>query len=379
MTPRTPARGIVTACLAVLALAGCGSTPTPDPSPVTVVAAASSPSVDPAVSASPSSGVSPSPTPDAPSSPGPVRSTDPTIADLTGLTTDPSRAHRLPIAVLIDDNAVARPQSGFNAASVVYQAPADGGEDRYMMVFQDGDTSSIGPVRSARIYFTQWVSELRAGIAHYGGDLRARIALALYDTVRFTNIDALGAGGKAYHRISSRSAPHNGYTSTAALRAMVTKLGGPASVAPDVWWHPFVAPAVSAALPATERITIPYRTGRIDYRFDPGQDLYRRSVGGAAQVDPADGKAVMTRNVVVLFMSYKTDTRVEPGHSRPVIGNIGTGRALVFREGRVTAGTWSKADETAPTHLLDAAGLEIPLVTGHTFFQIVPLGTNVRF
>jgi hypothetical protein len=336
-------------------------------------------SPSPDVTASPSPDVSPSPSPEVSSPPSPQPSSDPTIADLTGLRTDPTLAHRLPIAVLIDDNAVARPQSGFNAASVVYQAPADGGEDRYMMVFQDGDTSLIGPVRSARIYFVQWVSELRAGIAHYGGDLRARNALAQYDAVRFTNIDALGKGAKAYRRISSRSAPHNGYTSTAALRAMLAKLGGPASVAPGMWWHPFVAPAASAALPATERIAIRYRTGRIDYRFDARLDLYRRSVDGAAQIDPADGKAVTTRNVVVLFMSYKTDTRIEPGHSRPVIGNIGTGRALVFREGRVTQGTWSKADETAPTHLLDAAGQEIPLVTGHTFFQIVPSDTNVRF
>ena len=280
--------------------------------------------------------------------------------------------------MLIDDNAVARPQSGFNAASVVYQAPADGGEDRYMMVFQEGDTSSIGPVRSARVYFVHWVSELRAGIAHYGGDLRARTALTQYDTVRFTNIDALGAGGKAYHRVSSRSAPHNGYTSTAALRAMLAKLGGPASIAPDIWRHPFVAPAGAASLPASERITIPYRTGRIDYRFDHGLDLYRRSVDGSIQIDPADGKAVTTRNVVVLFMSYKTDTKIEPGHSRPVVGSIGTGRALVFREGRLIEGTWSKAAETAPTHLLDATGVEIPLVTGRTFFQVVPLGTRIK-
>ncbi|HEV8401668.1 MAG TPA: DUF3048 domain-containing protein [Candidatus Limnocylindrales bacterium] len=376
MTSRTPARGIATACLAVVVLAGCGSTTTPEPSRV-IGDAASSPSPD--VSVSPSPALSPSQSPDASPSPSAGPPTDPRIADLTGLATDPLRAHRLPIAVLIDDSIAARPQSGFNAASVVYQAPADGGEDRYMMVFQDGDTSSIGPVRSARLYFVQWASELRAGIAHYGGDLRARMALARDDTVRFTNIDALGAGGKAYHRISSRSAPHNGYTSTTALRAMLAKLGGPASVGPDLWWHPFVPPVAAATLPGPEHISIPYRTGRIDYRFDPRLDLYRRSVGGAAQVDPADGKAVTTRNVVVLFMSYKTDTKIEPHHSRPVIGNIGTGRALVFREGRLTQGTWSKADETAPTHLLDAAGREIPLVTGRTFFQIVPLGTKVGF
>jgi len=60
-----------------------------------------------------------------------------------------------------------------------------------------------------------------------------------------------------------------------------------------------------------------------------------------------------------------------------VVGDIGTGRALVYREGRRIEGTWSKTDELAPTHLFDSSGAEIPLVTGRTFFQIVPLGTKV--
>ena len=370
MTPTRLGRRIMAVCLATLVVAACDSTPAPSPSPALVTV---SPSPSPSATASPVASPTVSP------SPSPVLSTDPGIADLTGVTTDATRAHRAPIAVLIDDSKAARPQSGFNAASIVYQAPADGGEDRYMMVFQEGDASTIGPVRSARVYLVHWASELRAGIAHYGGDLRARTALAAYDDVRFTNIDALGAGRKAYHRISSRRAPHNGYTSTAALRAVLARLGGPAVFAPDLWRHPFVAPAAAASLPSSQRVTIPYRTGRIDYRFDPTLDLYRRSVDGATQVDPGDGKPVTTRNVVVLFMSYRTDTKIEPGHSRPVVGSIGTGRALVFREGRVIAGTWSKADETAPTHLLDADGEEIPLVTGRTFFQIVPLSTKIGY
>lgn len=371
MTPRRLARWIVAACLTAAILAGCGSTPTPAPSSASVAKALAAATASPGPSATPVAAVTPAPSVEPPG--------DPAIADLTGVTVDPERAHRLPIAVLIDDSRAARPQSGFNAASIVYQAPADGGEDRYMMVFQEGDTSSIGPVRSARLYLVQWASELRAGIAHYGGDLRARTALTAFDTVRFTNIDALGSGRKAYHRISSRSAPHNGYTSTAALRTMLAKLGGPSALPSDVWRHPFVAPAARASLPGSQHVTIPYRTVRIEYRFDPALDLYRRSVDGSTQVDPADGKPVTTRNVVVLFMSYKTDTRIEPGHSRPVVGNIGTGRALVFREGGVATATWSKADETAPTHLLDADGVEIPLVTGRTFVQVVPLSTKVTY
>jgi len=293
------------------------------------------------------------------------------------VTTDPALAHRLPVAVLLDDNAVARPQSGFNGASIVYQAPADGGESRYMFVYQEGDSRSIGPVRSARIYFIHWASEVKAAIAHYGGDRRSRSYLRVFDHERFTNVDALGGSGKAFHRISSRKAPHNGYTSTAALRAMALKRGATASTAIDMDRRAFVAPSAPASRAATQRIRIPYRTGLIEYRFDRASNLYKRFVGGKLHVDPADGKVVTTRNVVVMFMSYMTDTKIEPGHSRPVVGSIGSGRAMVFREGRVVEATWSKRVQVGTTHLFDASGNEIPLVTGRTFFQIVPKGTKV--
>ena len=358
--------------LLALLLAGCGNTPTASVPVVAVVI----PSTGPTPSPSPSPSPPPSPTPVtsiAPAAPW----VDPTIADLTGVKTDPALAHRLPIAVLLDDNRIARPQSGFNNASMVYQAPADGGETRYMFVYQEGDSPQIGPIRSARIYFIHWASETRAAIAHYGGDRRSRSYLRGFDGERLTNLDALDGSGKAFRRISSRKAPHNGYSSTAALRAMALKRGAPVSTAVDMYRHTFVAPGTLASRAATQRIRIPYRTGLIEYRFDRASDLYRRFVDGRPQVDPADHKAVTTRNVVIMFMGFHTDTKIEPGHSRPVVDSIGSGRAVIFREGRRTEATWSKKYQIAPTRLLDANGNEIPLVTGRTFFQIVPKGTKV--
>ncbi len=79
---------------------------------------------------------------------------------------------RLPVAVMVDDNVQARPQYGFNSASIVYQAPADGGETRYMMVFQEQDAKRVEPVRSGRPYFVNWASEYRSAFAHYGGDAK---------------------------------------------------------------------------------------------------------------------------------------------------------------------------------------------------------------
>jgi hypothetical protein len=300
------------------------------------------------------------------------------VADLTGETVDDARAHRLPIGVLIDDNAVARPQSGFNGASIVVQAPADGGETRYMLIFQDGDSSDVGPVRSGRIYFVHWISELRGAVAHYGGDALTRAYLLARDGRDFTDVDALRTTSKPFHRIPTRKPPHNAYTSTVKLRAALRGLGGPVTMPADIARRTFVDPAPLDARGTRQTIRIPYGTGLVTYAYDRASDLYRRSVAGRSQIDPADGKRVTTRNVVVLFMSFHIDSTIEPGHARPVLGDIGSGKALVFRDGRVTLGTWQKASETAPTRLLDSAGAEISLVRGRTFIQVVPAGLAVR-
>jgi hypothetical protein len=352
----------------------------PAPSAPPVVAVANpTPTPAPRLSPTPSPTLAPTPSP----SPTPLPSATPTplltgIADLTGARVTDALAHRLPIAVLIDDNRIARPQSGFNGASLVYQAPADGGETRYMFVYQEGDSKQIGPVRSGRIYFVHWASEIRAAIAHYGGDRISRAYMSAHDKTQLTNVDALGSGAHAFHRIKTRSAPHNGYTFTKALRAMAMRLGGPATIGPQYFRRPFVDASPLASRAVSQRVRIPYRTGVIDYRYDRATNLYLRSVDGHGQIDPADGRRVTTTNVVVLFQSFHTDSTIEAGHARPVIGDIGKGTAWVFREGAVVKGTWRKANETATTRLFDAAGVEIPLVRGRTFFQIVPTGTSVR-
>jgi len=91
-------------------------------------------------------------------------------SDLDGVATTSTLAHRLPLAVMVADNEVSRPQSGISTASIVIQAYADGGEDRYMMIWQEGTASEIGPARSARPYYVYWAAEYKALYGHIGGD-----------------------------------------------------------------------------------------------------------------------------------------------------------------------------------------------------------------
>ena len=371
---RATRRRSVSLLVVALLLAACGSpavTATPAPS----VAAAPTPSAQPTPRAtptrSPSSSPSPSPTP----TPTPVPSVVP--AALSGVPVARALADRLPLAVMIDDARPARPQSGFNAASLVYQSPADGYESRYLMIFQEGETRAIGPVRSARFFLVQWSSEVEAALAHYGGDQHSRTYIKYHPTY-FTDVDGLGRGNPAYHRIKTRKAPHNAYTSTRELRRVALKLGGPKSMDADLFRRPFrdAAPLADRG-EAGSWMRIPYWTNVITYRYHRASNEYRRSVDGAPQFDPADGKRVTATNVVVLFQKFRIDTKIEPGHARPVITTLGSGKALVYHDGRVIKATWRKKDDTGPTRLFDAEGTEIELVRGRTFFQVVPPGTKV--
>src|ERR1700690_2344760 len=121
----------------------------------------------------------PTATPTSPPSASPTLTPTPTPtpAPMVAATTDgvwlpasqAALATRHPFAVMIDDQALARPQSGLASADIVWQAPAEGGIPRYMAIFQTTDAPAIGPVRSSRLYFVAWASEWKAMYVHVGG------------------------------------------------------------------------------------------------------------------------------------------------------------------------------------------------------------------
>ena len=52
---------------------------------------------------------------------------------------------------------------------------------------------------------------------------------------------------------------------------------------------------------------------------------------------------------------------------------------LLFRDGDAIAVTWVKDDRASRTKLLNAAGAEVPLNAGNTWYSIVPVGRTVRY
>ncbi len=372
MMGRTVRRPLVIGVVALAALAGLGAIvaitlmPGAAPASSPPVAQVSIAPATPTPTATPTATPSPTPTP----APTPIG----ILAPLTGEPVSEEAAVRHPIAVMIDDHADARPQSGLNSADIVWHAPAEGGIPRYMAIFQSKVPKAVGPVRSAREYFIAWASEWRAVYAHAGGSQQALALLRSKGNGEYVyNADQFRFGSQYFRRISSRQAPHNLYTDGQALRSL-----GDVLKAKDGPLEPFAAfapDAAEATRPYGGSINVRYSSNDVTYRYDHATNTYLRSVSREGkQTDAADDERVAPKNVIVLVVRFSPVPR-----SKLLDADlIGSGTAYISTNGRTVQGTWKKTGTTEPTRFFDKAGAPVTLTVGQTFLQVVRTGSPVN-
>ncbi|MGB9680810.1 MAG: DUF3048 domain-containing protein, partial [Minisyncoccia bacterium] len=144
-----------------------------------------------------------------------------TECPIDGVWTTPERAFRHPLAVSIENHPESRPQSGLDKASLIFESPTEGGITRFLAFFVENDVQKLGPVRSARTYFLDWLSEFDGIFAHCGGNADA---LALIPSYNIKDLDEFNFP-KIYWRTYDRYPPHNLYTKTDNLWQKAEELG----------------------------------------------------------------------------------------------------------------------------------------------------------
>jgi hypothetical protein len=312
------------------------------------------------------------PAPAVKASPTPAPTPATKLSPLTGLAVTPDLADRPVSAIVIENlNPDARPQSGLGQAGVVYEALAEGGITRFLAIFLDERPASIGPVRSLRPYFIDWGMEFDSPVAHAGGSGEA---LALVGPTGMKDINALGgAHAGAFYRTTDRRAPHNLYTNSDRMDALLGRLGfaKPAAFTPSP--RKKDTPTTTPPQPV---IRINYSTPgyNVEYRYDGASNTYGRFMAGVPHTDRNTGQQIRVKNVVVEMMPTTT---LSDGHLR--MTTVGSGSGWVFRDGAATPITWKKDARNVRTKLLDAAGKDVELNPGNTWYSIVPIGRSVTF
>ena len=287
---------------------------------------------------------------------------------LTGITVQPEQA-KLPVTgIMIENSPDARPQSGLKDAGVVYEAIAEGGITRFLALFQEADPDYIGPVRSARPYYLEWLQGYDAAIAHVGGSPEA---LALIKSVGIKDLDQFANSG-AYWRISSRYAPHNMYTSIAKLREVQTAKGITTST-----FAGFVRKAEKAVTPTAKTVdlTMSGYLYNVHYDYDATTNAYLRSEGGKPHKDDKSGVQLSPKVVVAIVVPY--GIKSDGLHSD--YQTTGSGKAYIFQDGTVTEGLWEKKGSKDPLVLGDANGAPLAINPGQTWVTAVATADKVKY
>lgn len=281
-------------------------------------------------------------------------------------TTEPSRLtgvlvlselNKRPVtAVMIENSADARPQAGLSEAGVVFEAIAEGGITRFLALFQEAQPSYIGPVRSVRPYYLDWVAQFDAGIAHHGGSAEGLAKL------RNLGLKSLESSG-GYRRVSNRFAPHNLYTDMASLDSIGNSKGYTSST--FVSWPRKKEQASSAPTAKSIDFNISGVLYNPHFDYDAVTNSYKRSMNKQPHKDEKSGAQISPKVVVGLVIN-----RTQSG-IYSVYKTVGGGPVLVFQDGLITKGTWSKAGIRDQMIFKDSAGNPLKLNPGQTWISLI--------
>lgn len=261
--------------------------------------------------------------------------------------------HR-PLGVMIENSVDARPQSGLSFADVVYEALAEGGITRFMGVFYCQDAGIVGPVRSARTYFLDEISEYGAYplYAHVGGANTPGPADALgqivdYGWNTYNDLNQFSIGFPTYKRDEGRlghpvATEHTMYSTTNGLWAVAAQRGlTDKDKDGDAWDEDFVKwsfkdDAAVANRPASQKISMNFWSGNPDYdvtwTYDKTTNTYARTNGGKPHIDNNTKKQLSPKNIVILYMKESRANDGYEGNLHELFGTKGTGQAVVFQE-----------------------------------------------
>jgi len=265
-------------------------------------------------------------------------------------------------AIMIENSPDARPQSGIKDAGIVFEAIAEGGITRFLTLHQENKPQLIGPVRSLRMYYVDWLAPFNASVAHIGG---SAAALAEVRNGNYRDIDQFFNAG-SYWRATDRYAPHNVYTSFEKLDALNAAKGYSTSA--------FIGfsriDGKSSTTPTANSVTINFSGPLFNtsYAYDAVNNRYNRNLAGEPHLDREAGQITPS---VVIALKVEETTVLEDGYRQSIVTS-GSGEAIIFQNGIATTAVWTKNDRASQLVFKDALGKDIPLIRGQTWVSAIP-------
>jgi hypothetical protein len=308
---------------------------------------------------------------------------------------------RRPMGVMVENSLDARPQSGLNAADVVYEVVAEGGITRFLSIFYCQDSEYVGPVRSARIYFIKLLQGYGDYplYAHVGGAATPGKADALGEIKDlgwdlYNDLDQFAVGypnyWRDYDRLPNVATEHTMYINPVKLFDYAKENRKLTNVDEEgEAWNDNFEPWKFQDGEAGDSVTnIKYgfwdgpsysSDYTVTWSYDKGGNKYLRDNGGVPHVDKNTDEQLEASSIVVVFANESTVNDGYEAGTHLYYDIVGSGDVMVFQNGDVVEGTWEKESEEDMLRFYDESGAEIELVRGKIWVSVLPIGNEVDY
>jgi len=283
-------------------------------------------------------------------------------------------SNRYPVAIMIENLTVSRPQSNLSKANVVYEALAEGGITRFMAIYA-GDTNiyEIGPIRSARPYYVDWAEEYKAMYMHSGGSQQSLADIRNSDNI--VDLDQF-FNSQYYWRDHDRpvAIEHTLYSEGKLIQFALRDKNVDNEGDYETW--EFKEDAILADRPVEEKnITIDFSSFsyKVEYKYNKETNDYLRYQAGDVHKDKDDSEVRVKNILVQKVNTYLVDAQ------RLGMDTVGDGEAIIFTDGEAVVGTWEKKSDDDRTYFYDAEGNEVKLNAGTIWVEVVPTDRDIIY
>jgi hypothetical protein len=312
-----------------------------------------------------------------------VMQREPGVSFMTGLRpSDPSVLERRPLAIKVDNDPAVVPQSGLNKADVVVEHPKERCMTRFTAIYQSQDSPRVGSIRSARIVDVE-LPVIFDAILGFSGSVEPVRQMIYKSDIGKQVLEQARFGG-AYFRDKNIRVPFNLFANTDTMWKVATQRGLNTPPKPTAAWVFSEGAPAGGKNAATLAIPYPqlYKVLSVGWRYDAGSGRWLRTLAGKPAIDKADGKQISAANVIVLSANT-VETLIPEQGTKLIRGGCqsnasvevqlwGSGPVKILRDGKVYEGKWVRDGRRAPFRFVDAAGKDIPLKPGNSWWQIVP-------
>lgn len=304
-----------------------------------------------------------------------------------------------PLGIMIENHENSRPQSGINSADITYEAVAEGGITRFLNVYYCQAPVQIGPIRSARTYFLDYISEygdsplyVHVGGANTSGPADALSQINKYGWGGYNDMNQFSIGfptfWRDYNRLGHATATeHTMYSTTDKLWKFAAEKRNLTNKGKDgtPWNKGFISYKFKdkeSSTNTSQSIHIEhwgdFDDYFVDWIYEPTANIYNRRNGGVVHLDKNTGKQLSAKNIVVLYMRESSAYDGYENNAHLLYRTIGSGKAQVFMDGKEVKGTWTKNSRTDRTVITDQNGDELEFNRGKIWFHILPLEGTVK-